>query len=908
MKNFYLTILLVTITFFSFSQNIPLTGRVLDTDNFPLPGATVRTLVSKQAVVTDIDGYFVVPAAFSNEEIFVSYVGFESQTKKVNQDNISKNYLEFNLIPMTNELSEVVVSGYQAGINKAMNKQRTDLNISNIISADQVGKFPDSNIGDALKRVPGISMQNDQGEARNIIIRGFSPELNSVMLNGERIPSAEGDNRRVQMDLIPSDMIQSIEVNKSLTPDMEADAIGGSVNLITRSNPNRFRFSVTGNYGYNAIRGGYTGQGSLIVADKLTDKLSYTFSSSLYTNNYGSDNIEFVWNNPDDWSTDSPFDEHDIRRYDVKRTRRSASLNLDYKINNNHRFYLKSMLNSRDDWENRFRVRIAKIDVENNTARIRKQTKGGIDNEDNKNRRLESQSTNKFSIGGKHQFNQLSMDWKVSTSKAQERRPEERYIRYELKKTSIAPVDISNPSFPVILPLGDEWNTPSSFKFNEATNQNGLTYETDNSFKLDFKLPYGNSNNLKFGFKFKAKEKLRDNDFYDFSSVFEDQYPTLNTVGTIDATIDGYLPGDSYKHGYFVDPKFLGSLNMPNGQGELLLGEFITGNYNASENVTATYGMFTQNLGSKTTMIAGARLEATSVDYQGYSYQDSDVSLNEVERLTGSNSYTNILPNLTFQSKLSDDFIVNLALTSSLSRPNYFNLVPYRSILIDDEEISEGNSELKATVSNNIDLSLEKYFGGIGLVSASFFNKNLNNWFYKFTTTDYAYNGANNWTYSQLRNGSKATVTGLEISVQTPLTFLPGFLENLTIYSNYTFTNSKAGGIEGREDLPLVGAVRNMFNGSLAYESKRLFLRASLNYSGPALDEIGGASWEDRWYDKQMFLDINGSYELRKSLRLFVEMKNLTNQPLRYYQGISERTMQLEYYNYSANIGLKLDL
>src|SRR5690606_41478096 len=116
-------------------------------------------------------------------------------------------------------------------------RRSSDL-IANVISADQIGRFPDANVGDALKRVAGITMQNDQGEARNIIIRGMAPYLNSVTLNGDRIPSAEGDNRNVQMDLIPSDMISTIQVNKTLTPDMDADAIGGSVNLILRAVPN----------------------------------------------------------------------------------------------------------------------------------------------------------------------------------------------------------------------------------------------------------------------------------------------------------------------------------------------------------------------------------------------------------------------------------------------------------------------------------------------------------------------------------------------------------------------------------------------------------------------------------------------------------------------------------------------
>ena len=105
------------------------------------------------------------------------------------------------------------------------------------VSADQVGKFPDSNIGDALKRINGINVQYDQGEARFGQVRGTSADLSSVTINGNRLPSAEGDTRNVQLDLIPADMVQTIEVNKVVTSDMDGDAIGGSINLVTKSTP-----------------------------------------------------------------------------------------------------------------------------------------------------------------------------------------------------------------------------------------------------------------------------------------------------------------------------------------------------------------------------------------------------------------------------------------------------------------------------------------------------------------------------------------------------------------------------------------------------------------------------------------------------------------------------------------------
>src|SRR5690606_25597261 len=153
---------------------------------------------------------------------------------------------------------------------------------------------------DALKRVPGITMQNDQGEARNIIVRGLSPELNSVTLNGDRIPSAEGDNRNVQMDLIPSDMISSIEVNKTLTPDMDADAIGGSVNLVSRAVPNRERISATLSVGYAPIRDKGLYNGVFIYGNRFADnKLGMIASATCQSQNFGSHNVEAVWDKDD---------------------------------------------------------------------------------------------------------------------------------------------------------------------------------------------------------------------------------------------------------------------------------------------------------------------------------------------------------------------------------------------------------------------------------------------------------------------------------------------------------------------------------------------------------------------------------------------------------------------------------
>lgn len=903
MKKFYLILFALFCVSFTFSQS-NLKGRVLDSNGFPLPGATI-IVDSDKGSVSDFNGFYrFIDLESGNSEISVSYIGFEGATINIKIEDNETITQDFTLEPSATELAEIIVSGYSSGIVKGMNQQKSDLNVTNVISSDQVGKFPDANVGDVLKRVSGVSMQGDLGEARNIVIRGFAAGLNSVTLNGDRVPSAEGGNRNVQLDLIPSEMIQTIEVNKSMTPDMEADAIGGSVNLVTRSNPSGFRASATVSAGAEPIRSdGSNANIALVVADKINDKLSYSLSSTLQTRNYGSDNIEFEWNDPEDWAEDGAIGEHDIRRYDVKRTRRSIALNLDYEIDDNNSLFVKTIYNHRDDWENRFRLRVSKIDDwyadPSEGVRVRKQTKGGINDDINDNRRLEDQRVKKISLGGEHLFGKVTMDWKISASKASEERPNERYVRFQNSSAELSSIDLSDPEFPVFNFEGDSWNDPLEYNFSHFEDAQKYTQEKNSSIAVNFELPYNDGDDsFKFGAKYKAKEKMRN----DYWEEYEDDFPyeTMADADYFNATINGYEPGNTYQLGNFATAQWLGFQSLTNGS--VLLDEFAGGNYSADEKITAAYAMVTDKLGDKTSVVFGARFEKTDIDYIGNIYdEDTDESVEDLDEVSGDSSYSNILPSLNIQHEFSDKFIANLAYSNSIARPSYYDLVPYQVLVSEDQEIEVGNPNLEASLSNNFDLMLDYYFGGTALVSAGVFFKSIDNWLYEFADNNYEYNGISGWDYRQLRNGSKAEVSGLELGFQTRL------LDNFTLMANYTYTDSSTEGVEDRNDVPLVGAIENMYNASLAYENKKFFVRASMNYAGEALDEVGGDPFEDRYYDEQLFFDLNATYRFSDKLSIFAEAKNLTNQPLRYYQGVKERTMQLEYYSYNWNVGLKYD-
>lgn len=218
-KLFIVTVFLSFTAFKSAAQTGNIQGLITDDNGIYVPGANVVIESLNRGDITNFDGKFTILSVPSGTyTLKVSYIGYKDISKETVVEENKTTKVTFELKSSSIELDVIQLKAYRlSGQAKALNTQKNNINITNVVSTDQIGKFPDANIGNAVKRIPGITMQVDQGEARNIIIRGLSPQLNSVTLNGSRIPSAEGDNRNIQMDLIPSDMIQSIQVNKAVT-------------------------------------------------------------------------------------------------------------------------------------------------------------------------------------------------------------------------------------------------------------------------------------------------------------------------------------------------------------------------------------------------------------------------------------------------------------------------------------------------------------------------------------------------------------------------------------------------------------------------------------------------------------------------------------------------------------------
>lgn len=886
-------------------------GRVIDNAKETLPGASIFIESLQTGVISDVNGFYTLPNLKPGTyKVKVTYVGYNpiettltvSKGKTVDRDII----LNEGVL-----MQEVVVGGAFQGQKKAINTQKNNLGITNVVSADQVGKFPDSNIGDALKRISGVNVQYDQGEARFGQVRGTSADLSSVTINGNRVPSAEGDSRNVQLDLIPADMIQTIEVSKVVTADMDGDAIGGAVNLITKNSPYKRTINATAGSGYNWISEKAQLNLGFTYGDRFfNDKLGMMLSASYQNAPAGSHNVEFEWKEGEDG--EAYVSDYQMRDYVVTRERQSYSAAFDYEFNPNHRLTFKGIFNNRNDWENRYRTTVKGL-KENGEASVRVQTKAGT--KENNYTRLERQRTMDFTLGGEHLFGAgWEMDWNAGYATASEYRPGERYLDFELKKQKFD-IDLSDSRFPLaIAQSGSTMILDDSFGLKELTEEEQMITEKDLRFVANFKKDFSNGSRLKFGAKIVNKTKEKEVDFYEYSPTDKKDFIAKSLEHTTDRSNSNFMPGSKYQTGTFVSKEYIGDLDLQDASKfeKEQIQEELAGNYDATETITSGYARYDHRFGKRYHLMAGLRLEHTALAYTGREYDADEDVTTKTERMK--NDYLNVLPSILFKWDVNEEFKVRASYTQTLSRPKYAALAPSVNINRSDSEITIGNTNLKPTLSYNFDLSADYYFQSIGLISAGVFYKRVDDFIVDQVRTNVEYQGVEYRRFTQPINAGNADLLGVELAYQRDFGFISPALKCLGFYGTYTYTHTRVKdfNFEGRESetgLTLPGSPKHTANASLAFEKSGLSLRVSYNFASSFIDEMGESTFYDRYYDKVGYLDANASYTFGKKLKttFYAEATNLLNQPLRYYQGTTDRTMQAEYYGMRVNAGVKIN-
>ncbi len=904
-----------------------LRGRVTDSSDQFLSGAAVYVKELNRGVACDANGFYTFQAVQSGEyTVEVSYVGYNVASESVKITPNKTTLLDIKMDESTT-IENVLVTSVTKGQARALSSQKSALNMMDVISSDQSSKYPDSNIGDALKRISGVNVQYDQGEARFGQVRGTPADMSSVTINGDRLPSAEGGTRNVQLDLIPADMIQTIEVNKVITPDMDADAIGGSINLVTKNSPSRQVISANVGTGYDVVGQKPNLNLGLTYGDVSdNEKFGYIVSASYQNSFMGSDNTEFAWAEVDGKDL---VDEYQIRQYYVQRERQSYSASFNYNINANHKLDFKGIYNRRNDWENRYRTKVKDLtknmdegDDYGMNSKVAIETKGG--SADSNYSRLERQQTMNFAFGGEHMLNKLMVDWSASWAKASEDRPEERYVAYEYKSKNSGGVtmDYSDKRQPfAMFADGSNIALTEDYELADLYESNQEVSERDMKYKVNFKLPISeghNNSSLSFGAKAAMKKKESEviaYDYLDAADVAGNDVATAAYATIKSQDRDGFMPGEKYNYGRtFVDREWLGDQDFSNNtlydQATALdnqITEESAGNYNATEDIYSAFVRFDQKLGEDVDLMAGVRMENTNVTYQGTIWDEDADTLSKTDK--ESSSYTNVLPSVMVKWSANNDLKLRASFTNTLARPSYEQLVPGVEIN-EDNEATVGNPDLNAALGYNADLSADYYFPGIGLIRAGVFYKRINDFIVDQRLEDVEYGGTTFDLFTQPINAGNADMIGAELVYQRDLSFISPSLNFMGISGTYTYTHSSVSdfNVEGRENetgLKLPGSPEHTANASIYAEKFGFTVRLSYNYASDFIDELGKEAYDDVYYDKVGYLDLNLNYAFKKNFSIYADATNLLNQPLRYYQGESDRTYQVEYYGPRFNAGVK---
>lgn len=894
-------------------------GRVLDSQTGEvLPGAAVVVKGTTYGITSDVNGEFVLRAPAGSVEVEVSYIGFKTYSEAVTVNENETTNLEFKLESDAMMLKDIVIMGMLQGQQRALNQQKSADNIKNIVSADQIGRFPDPNVAEALQRVPAVNIERDQGEGRYVLVRGLAPQFTNISINGEQIPSPEAGVRYVALDAVPADQLASIEVSKALTPDMDGDAIGGSVNLITRTaQSSQLGVSASALAGYNQLVGDLNLQGSLELSKRFfNNKLGIMLNSSYYETDRGSDN----------WERDD--NDLELRDYILSRTRLGLSSTIDYRLNDRSEIYFRTIYNRFTDreWRRRY-IFVPNVDdspFEDHA--IERFTKD----------RLEKQTVTSFNLGAKHTFRKFNLDYEIAYAEAIQDTP------YDIEVGSAGEVDdlsidfTTNPKFPSFrvndMPHTDRNNVyldNTMYEFDELVTGNTYALDQNKTAKINVGVPFKAGENtglIKFGGKVRLKEKSYDITENVFGWTggdvsfpgFEPGAYTLEKYagGTVD---NNFLQGKYLLSASADDNKVIQHFNAnPSGYELDVEGkqsaEAVEA-YTATEDVYAGYLMGKIQF-AKLMVLGGLRFEHTQVGYSSHEViYDFEGNLQDIVPVSGESDYSFLLPQLHLKYQLTSNTNLRLAATRTYARPNFQDIVPAQEIELSAREGSVGNPELEPVGAANLDFMAERYFGNVGILSGGVFYKRLNNFIFNRRFETDAYPGAEgiDMTLTQARNGEDADLVGFEVAYQQNLTFLPGLLKGLSVYANYTYTASNAR-IQSREDVSttedirLPGQARHVGNFSLAYDLKKFNIRLSSNFNGEYMSEVGGDKSEDLFVKNRMQLDASASYGITSKLRVFTEFLNITNQPFEVYQGEKEHYIQREFYSWWSRFGIKFDL
>ena len=913
-------------------------GSVYDASKtISLRAAEVTLVELKRSTVSESDGSFYfadVPAGDYTVE--VRYIGAPTVRRTIAVPAEGAVRAD---IAMGGDSPDIIVMGQSANLASSLSRKRAADGVSDVLSRDAIGQFPDQNVAESLRRLPGINILNDQGEGRFVSVRGLDPELNATSLNGVRVPAPESDVRSVALDVISSDNIESIEVKKSLTPDMDADTIGASIEIQTTNAFNRKKdlLTVKGEGSYNHYSEALTPKGSVDFSTRVSDNFGVSGGLSYYRRKFETDNVEADgWDQNDDGVLYP--DELNYRDYDVERERISANLSFDFRLGSTTALYLRGVYSQFDDQEYRRETSLQFDEAASSGSDVTanfSDEDGEISVQRSIKDRFETQRIRSVVFGGETNADDWHAKYSASWSKSSEREngsvdPTNFEKKFEEDGLNIG-MDFTDPRIPAYTVSGApgavaDFYDPSEYelddieytKLSDAKDEEyAVKFDLGRDFQMD-----GGTFTVQAGGKGRWREKTynKEVEFYE-----NDDFTLADVLGeqTYRITDISPVPDKRGARQYFLANQGTFEFNEIDSVFDSAVED-----YSVSEDIMAGYllGRW-ESPGLR--VIGGVRYEHTKNDIQANTVtlfeEDSTLpdgsTAGEDTVVIAPNgfkrNYSHWLPSLNIRWEAGRNLLFRTAGYRSVVRPKLSKLAPRFTIEQNDDNEREGefgNPELKPNEAWNFDASLEYYMSNNGALTAAFFYKDVKNFIVDVNYEDPgSYNGI---PYDQAtipQNGKSAKVWGLELSYAQAFTFLPAPFDGLITQANYTYTDATGkvptdGDILDLRKISLPSTSKHTFNLSLGYEKGPISLRVAGTYRSKYLDELGDSAAEDRIVDNHFQVDLSAKYNVTKRVQVYYEWVNINNAKYYAYNTLGSRRnlLQFEEYDWTMKFGARV--
>ena len=786
----------------------------------PLPGANIVIMGTGLGTASDLYGrYSLDNIPIGDILIRVSYVGYKTTEEKIKTVPNKTMEIEFRLTPESIEGQEVVITAQAKGQTEAINQQLTANAIVNIVSSARIQELPDANAAESVGRLPGVSILRSGGEGNKVVIRGLAPKFNNIEVAGIKMASTDADDRSVDLSMISPYMLEGIEVTKAITPDMDADAIGGTVNFKLKEAPKGLKYDFLLQGGYNDLKNTYNDYKIVGSSSQrfLEDQLGVFAQLDIEQRNRSSNSMSagYMLNSPELNKVNEVYITSlglsDVTR---DRDRYGATIVLDYKIPDGSIIFNNLGSHSNTDVQNR---------NESYSVDNLAHTYNTNDGETKLNVLINS-------INYKQDLSLFKIEAEISNSYSEQKVPD--YLSFTFTESS-ALRNVNRSTSPYDLPnyaVNNLDNTFISdvFRYNSYSKDKELvgSLNLSRSFSLLEKL----SAAVKIGYKFSYKDRyydynakggfLNSGSGQDARDAILREFPWMQEIvptGSVNLPYKLFWD-ESYDSGTFLKGKY--TLGPPANIGlmykvvDVLEGlggdreayryydqSSNTYDYSGNEYHNAGFLMTDFQFSTIVKVIAGFRYEEQRRVYTADA-GDATVGIaqNNYKHWDTTTTVTNynMLPIVHVKIKPVDWFDVRFAYTNTLSRPDFNTIIP-RSV-IGSEGVTWNNYKLKPAHSENFDLYLSFHENTLGLFTVGGFTKRIKDMIFAsngkviLNPADY---GLPNEVrlrklYTYLNNQNPVDLWGLEFSWQTNFWYLPGLLKGFVLDVNYTHIYSKA--------------------------------------------------------------------------------------------------------------------